>query len=54
MKYLAKKIIIIIGGTFMAVQWLRLHTSIQEVQVQSLAGELRAHMWHSMKKIKKE
>ena len=33
-----------IQGTFLAIQWLRLHLSMQGAQVQSLVGELRSHM----------
>ena len=32
------------GGTFLVVQWLRIHLPTQGMQVQSLAGELRSHM----------
>ena len=31
-------------GTFLVVQWLRLHLPKQEVQVRSLVGELRSHV----------
>ena len=34
----------ILLGTSVIVQWLRLHLPIQEVQVPSLARELRSHM----------
>ena len=33
-----------LGGTFLVVQWLRLHLPMQGVQVQSLVRELRSHM----------
>ena len=33
-----------LGGTSLAVQWLRLRLPLQEVRVSSLVGELRSHM----------
>ena len=36
--------IIPVSGISLAVQWLRLHYSMQGVQVQPLVGELRSHM----------
>ena len=38
-----------ITGTSLAIQWLRLHLSMQGVQVQSLVRELRYHMPHGQK-----
>ena len=35
--------------TSLAVQWLRLFLSMEEVCVQSLIGEIRSHMPHSQK-----
>ena len=35
-----------------AVQWLRLHFSMQGAGLQSLVGEFRSHMLHSMAKKK--
>ena len=31
-------------GTFLVVQWLRIHFPMQGMRVQSLVGELRSHM----------
>ena len=36
--------------TFLVVQWLRLHTPMQRLQVQSLVRELRYHLQHSIVK----
>ena len=39
----------LVPGTFLAVQWLRLHLPMQEVPVRSLVRELRSHMPHGQK-----
>ena len=41
-------------GTFLVVQWLRLHFPMQRVWVQSLFGEVRSHMPQGQKKNKKQ
>ena len=41
-----------IPGTSLVVQWLRLHLPMQEMWVQSLAGELRSNMPRGQKKPK--
>ena len=38
-----------LGGTSLAVQWLRLCTSTAEAWVPSVVVELRSHMPHSQK-----
>ena len=38
-----------VPGTWVAVQWLRLHLPVQGVRVQSLVRELRVHMPHHQK-----
>ena len=35
-------------GTFLMVQWLRIHLPMQGTQVRSLVGELRSHMLWSL------
>ena len=32
------------GGTYLVVQWLRIHLAMQGTPVQSLVGELRSHI----------
>ena len=39
----------IIRGAFLVAQWLRLCLPRQGMQLQSLVGELRAHMPHGQK-----
>ena len=41
-------------GTFLVVQWLRLHFPMQRVWVQSLFGEVRSHMPQGQKKKTKQ
>ena len=38
-----------VDGTFLAVQWLRLHLPMQPVQIQSLVRYLRSHMPHGQR-----
>ena len=44
-----KKQLHLCGGASLVVQWLELCLPIQEMQVQSLVGELRSHMPHGHK-----
>ena len=42
-------VIKLVHGTFLEVQWLRLHLSMQGVWVQSLVGEQRSHIPHGQR-----
>ena len=41
---------ITVEGTFLVVQWLRLHLPMQGAWVQSLLGKLRSHMLNGISK----